>query len=296
MTSAPAAAGYGALLDALRGVGWPARLAVRGSTPGTHRSRLVGVSPEFTEYRPYRQGDDPRRLDWKLLARTDRAYLRITNDRATLGTTIIVDASVSMAFPSDTWGKWVLARELAVGLAAVAHAGGDPVGATAVVDARRVGLPPRTRRGVIGEIGRLLDGVRPAGQAPLAQAIAAAYRTPRMAIVSDLLGDADAMLIAARAHVIAGGEVHVIHVVAREEADPPAAAILARDPEHDDIRRPLVDATRAEYLAAFSAWRSEQARAWRAAAANYTAVVTGEAAAHAVRRVTEPPTAERSAR
>ncbi|HEU4565419.1 MAG TPA: DUF58 domain-containing protein, partial [Gemmatimonadaceae bacterium] len=64
MTSA---AGYGALLDALRGVRWPARRPVRGTTTGAHASRMVGVSPEFTEYRPYRQGDDPRRLDWKLL-------------------------------------------------------------------------------------------------------------------------------------------------------------------------------------------------------------------------------------
>src|SRR5687768_18613293 len=122
------AAGYGELLDALRGVTWPARRAARGSTSGTHRSRLRGVSPEFTEYRPYRQGDDPRRLDWKLLARSDRAYIRLADDHSVLATTIVVDASASMAFPTATLGKWRTACALAVGLAAVAHAGGDPVG------------------------------------------------------------------------------------------------------------------------------------------------------------------------
>src|SRR5919206_2104720 len=86
------------LLDSLRGVSWPARGTVRGTTAGTHRSRMRGISPEFTEYRPFRQGDDARRLDWKLLARTDRAYLRVTRDRATLGTVVVVDASASMAF------------------------------------------------------------------------------------------------------------------------------------------------------------------------------------------------------
>src|SRR5919109_5064357 len=111
------AARYGELLDALRGVTWPARRTARASTSGTHRSRLRGVSPEFTEYRPYRQGDDPRRLDWRLLARTDRAYLRITSDRATLSTFILVDASASMAFPQKSLGKWEHARRLAIGLA-----------------------------------------------------------------------------------------------------------------------------------------------------------------------------------
>src|SRR5947209_960068 len=85
----PLAGSYGELLDALRGVTWPARRTIRGPAAGTHPSRQRGVSPEFTEYRPYRQGDDPRRLDWKLLARTDRAFLRITNDRATLGTVLV---------------------------------------------------------------------------------------------------------------------------------------------------------------------------------------------------------------
>ncbi|MDQ4081211.1 MAG: DUF58 domain-containing protein, partial [Gemmatimonadota bacterium] len=124
------AAGYGALLDALRGVTWPARRPARGSTSGTHRSRPRGVSPEFTEYRPYRQGDDPRRLDWRLLARTDRAYLRITSDRATLSTLVLVDASASMAFPVQSLGKWDHARRLAIGLVGVAHASGDPVAIT----------------------------------------------------------------------------------------------------------------------------------------------------------------------
>src|SRR5918999_3465257 len=119
---------YGTLLDDLRGVVWPARRAARGAAAGSHASRLTGASPEFTEYRPYRQGDDPRRLDWKLLARTDRAYLRITSDRATHATWVVLDASASMGYPPDSRAKWEQACALAAGLLAVAHAGGDPVG------------------------------------------------------------------------------------------------------------------------------------------------------------------------
>nr|MDQ3081568.1 DUF58 domain-containing protein [Gemmatimonadota bacterium] len=70
------------LLDTVRGIRWPARSAVRGGIPGAHNSRLRGTSAEFTEYRPYRQGDDLGRIDWKLFARSDRAYIRLSNDRA----------------------------------------------------------------------------------------------------------------------------------------------------------------------------------------------------------------------
>src|SRR3954453_14118925 len=97
---------YGSLLDSLRGVTWPARKAALAGTAGTHYSRLRGLSAEFTEYRPYRQGDDPRRPAWKLLAPPHRPYLRITSDRATLATVIVVDASASMRQGDDDDAKW----------------------------------------------------------------------------------------------------------------------------------------------------------------------------------------------
>ena len=75
---------YGPLLEAVRGLTWPARRRAGGALPGVHVSRLRGAAPELSEYRLYRQGDDPRRLDWKLLARSDRAYIRLAEDRAIL--------------------------------------------------------------------------------------------------------------------------------------------------------------------------------------------------------------------
>src|SRR4051795_11963883 len=148
---------YGALLDAVRGVHWQARRAVTGAIAGTHHSKQRGTSAEFTEYRLYRQGDDPRRIDWRLLARSDRAYIRLATDRAVLPTTIVLDASASMAFPIATREKWRRAQEIAVGLAAVIHADGDPVGIAVADDigGMRV-VPPRTRRGVVGEIARVV--------------------------------------------------------------------------------------------------------------------------------------------
>jgi uncharacterized protein (DUF58 family) len=282
------ASSYGTLLDALRGVSWPARRYARGTTAGGHRSRLRGISPEFTEYRPYRQGDDPRRLDWKLFARTNRAYQRITSDRATLATLLIVDASASMDYPVGAHSKWEQACRLAVGLAAVAHAGGDPVGISVGTKAALRSLEPRTRRGVVAEVARLLEGVTPTGSEPLGPLLAAARPEWRVAVISDFLGDAASLLRLARERVLAGAEIHALHVVAEEELDPPAAAIMARDPEAPRLERPLVESTRADYTDAFARWRADLAREWLLAGATYAQIATREPAEHAVRRTTRP--------
>lgn len=272
------------LLDALRAVRWPARRAVRGGVPGAHAARSRGTSVELSEYRAYRQGDDPRRLDWKLLARSDRAFVRLSPDHAVLPTMVILDASASMAFPGDTTGKWAQARRIALGLAAIVHGQGDPVGlAVAAAPAPRL-VPPRTRRGVVAELARVLDDVRPNGTGPLAPLLAATT-AGRIVLVTDLLGDADALRAEAARAGAGGAEVHVVHVVARTELAPPEHALLAVDPEDPTVRRPLTPATRLAYVQAFAAWRAEESRRWREVGALHTQVADDEPADHAVRRV-----------
>jgi len=288
----PAAGSYGSLLDALRGVTWPARRTIRGPAAGTHRSRQRGISPEFTEYRPYRQGDDPRRLDWKLLARTDRAFLRITNDRATLGTMLMLDASASMAFPLATQGKWAQACRIAIGLAAVAHNSGDPVGVLVAGDKDVAQLPPRTRRGVIGVAARMFESITPAGSASLVPGLALLRPTQRIVLISDFLADDDSLLHTARERITAGADVLAIHIVAREELEPARGSIIAQDPEQLELKRSLVDETREGYREAFATWRAELARGWRAAGAAYFEVPADEATDHAVRRIASPTTAQ----
>src|SRR5688500_9769341 len=105
---------YAALLDAVGGIRWPERTAGRGGIHDADQSWPRGISAECIEYRPYRQGDDLRRIDWKLFARSDRAYIRLSNDRAIFPTMIVLDASASMAFPLATNGKWILAAQLGI--------------------------------------------------------------------------------------------------------------------------------------------------------------------------------------
>ena len=281
---------FAALLDSVRGISWPARRAVRGGIPGAHTSRMRGISAEFTEYRPYRQGDDLGRIDWKLFARSDRAYIRLSNDRAILPTMIVLDGSASMAFPVGTDAKWKLASQLAVGLAAVARSSADPVGLVIAREGKSVLLHPRTRQGVIHEMIRAVTDSGPGGSEPLSPAFTAASRVSgRVILITDFLGDADELLNNAARAVAGAREVHALHIVAPEELDPHRETLLVSDPENPEVRRPLTGDARDVYLDAFSAWREKISHDWSDAGVAYSTVVVGsEAPDHVIRRIAAP--------
>lgn len=279
----------GAMLDALRGVRWPARRAVSAGLPGAHRSRQRGMSGEFTEYRLYRQGDDPRRLDWKLLARSNRAFVRLTDDRALLPTWIVADASASLAFPKEeTDGrptKWDLVRAVSIGLSAVAHSGGDPVGLI-VASGNGARLAPRTRRGTVREISRALYETNCVGAAPISPLIAPLSPNCRIVVLSDLLGDFEETLRTVSHLIAAGAQVDCVHVVAVEELELPDGAFLAVDPDQSTLApRALHKGARAEYRRAFDEFRADAAKRWRAAGAGYLEARTDAAPARIVRHI-----------
>ena len=278
----------GALLDAVRGVHWPARRIVRGGFQGGHRSRRIGASPEFMEYRPYRQGDESSKIDWKLFGRTERVAIRLSHDDSSFRTTVLVDASASMAYPAETLAKWELAASVALGLCAVAHGDGDPVGLAVVAgDDTRV-LPPRTRGGTVANVMRTLMDARPSGSAPLGPVLATLRASRRIAIVSDFLGDADELLAQARELIASGREIFAVHVVAREELEPPMRGAVIVDPEDTETKRPFDAAAMAEYAETFARWREALAADFRAAGAAYHVAVTDDAPDQVVRHVVHP--------
>lgn len=278
----------GALLEAVRTLKWPARKRAPPGFAGEHLSRVLGGAAEFTEYRVYRQGDDPARIDWKLLARSDRVFIRLSHERTVLPTTIVVDASASLAYPEATLEKWQYARHVALGLAAAARHGGDPVGLSVATAKGPRQLPPRTRQGAVHDIARLLSEIVPAGTPTLAPLLTRMSSPGRIVIITDFLGDAEGLFTAAARLSAAGREVYAVHVVHANELNPVAAAELLFDPEAPDLRRPLTDQTRPLYVDAFTSWSTELARVWRVAGAIFAHVDTGEPAAYAVRRIVKP--------
>jgi uncharacterized protein (DUF58 family) len=287
-----AQAEYGPLLESLRGVRWPSRRRSSTVLPGAHASRRTGRSTELTEHRLYRQGDDPRRLDWRLLARTDRPYVRLANDRTTVPLFVVVDASSSMNFPERGRTKWRLACELAVGLCAVAHAEGDPAGLGIAHDGRPLWLGPRGRRDAIADVARILARARVGGTPEIAPVLAAAPANARVALISDMLSDEDALLATAARRTAAGGEVHFIHVMASEEMNPGGDPRLAFDPEAPDTRRALSSATLDAYQANFAAWREELQRRCHERDVRYVNAATDEEPPRIVRRIVAPVLSE----
>ena len=281
------------MIDAVRGLGWPALARVRSGAPGPHVSRARGAAAELVEYRAYRQGDEPRLIDWKLVARTDRVFVRLSEEQAELPTMLVLDASASMAFPAETHAKWTYARQLGLGLAAVARHRGDPVGMIVAAEGAVRVVAPRTRRTVLEEMMVAVDAV-PSGATPLTPALREAMRLGRrVALVSDFLGDTAELLAAGRVFTAAGGELFVVHVVDPIELDPGARARLFADPEPQpgatELRRPMTPQAREEYLRRFGAWREQLARDWRRMGAIYSMVVPGaEPLRQSVRRIVTP--------
>lgn len=279
--------GFAPVLDAARGIVWPARHRVRSAVPGPHLSSVRGTADEVVEYRLYRQGDDPRTIDWKLVARTDRVYTRVSQERAILPTMLVLDASASMAFPPPANAKWHLACQVAIGLAAIARHGGDPVGLSIVHAAGIRTVEPRSRTTVLEEMMRAVE-VTPSGSAPLAPAVREAMRrAARVVLLTDFLDDADALLPLARTYVAGGGELMALHVVDAGELDPDPRRLLLEDPERPLMKRPMPAAAREAYRQRFSAWREQLARAWRAAGVPYSMLVPGaERLRQSLRRIT----------
>src|SRR6185369_13249887 len=78
-----------------------ARSVVEGISAGQHRSHLKGASVEFRQHRAYVPGDEPRRIDWRVLARTDRPYVREFHEETNLRGLLLLDRSGSMAYAGE---------------------------------------------------------------------------------------------------------------------------------------------------------------------------------------------------
>ncbi len=105
-----------------------ARGVVEGFLQGLHRSPFLGQSMDFAEYRPYVVGDDPRRVDWKVFARTERYYVKEYEAETNANFTVLLDCSRSMAFGDGELTKFDYARYLAASLSFLARKQGDRVG------------------------------------------------------------------------------------------------------------------------------------------------------------------------
>jgi uncharacterized protein (DUF58 family) len=168
-----------------------AKTVVEGFSSGLHRSPLRGFSVEFAEYRPYVLGDDPRNLDWKLVARTDRYYVKQFEDETNRRCYLAVDQSRSMNYGTMGYDKAQYARTLAATLAYFLYGQRDAVGLITCGTAKPDYLPAKHRTGHLQRIMQILgqenDGVETDLAGSLAQLAGLSKRRGLAVLLSDLL-------------------------------------------------------------------------------------------------------------
>jgi len=172
-----------------------AKIVVEGFQNGLNRSPQHGFSVEFTEYRQYSPGDDPRYLDWKLFARSDRHYIKLFEDETNLRCHLLVDLSKSMDYGSGDYTKADYARTLAATLSFFLSNQRDATGLLTFDEAVREYIPARFRP---GHLRRLLVALekRAAGrstnlQHPLGEACERLSKRGMVVLISDLLAPLD---------------------------------------------------------------------------------------------------------
>ncbi len=150
------------VLMGIRSLELRARLVVEGFWKGLHRSPHHGFSVEFSEYRQYAQGDDPRFIDWKVVARADRVFIKKFEDETNLRCFLLVDQSRSMEYAGKRdYSKADYAATLAATFGYFLMGQSDAVGLVTFDGAVDQFVPARNRAGqlqrLIGQLEVRLD-------------------------------------------------------------------------------------------------------------------------------------------
>jgi uncharacterized protein (DUF58 family) len=170
-----------------------AKIIVQGFLSGLHRSPHHGFSVEFSEYRQYSPGDDPRYLDWRLFARSDRYYLKRFQEETNLRCHLLVDLSRSMGFGSLPYTKVEYARTAAATLAYFLAMQRDAVGLITFDERIAEYVPARYRPGHMHRLmvclERAVAGKSTDLSSPLEQVVATVRKRGMVVLLSDLLAD-----------------------------------------------------------------------------------------------------------
>lgn len=239
-----------------------ARLVVEGFLTGLHRSPYHGFSVEFAEHRQYMPGDPLRHLDWRVLAKSDRKFIKQYEEETNLRSMLLVDTSASMGYGSHGVTKLDYARQLAAALAYLMLRQNDAVGMFAFATGRAELIPPRSTLGHARPLLLLLERLTPGGTTDFASSLhSLAERMTRRGLViliSDLLDDPERIAQAIHHFRHRKHEVLVFHVLDPQEV----AFDFEREAVYVDLEtgervttRP--QELRSDYRARVNSWRDQ---------------------------------------
>lgn len=212
-------------LQALSHLRFTTRQTIEGSYSGRHRSRQKGGAGEFADHREYVEGEDLRHLDWKVLARTGRAYVRLFQDETNLLCTLVLDASASMLY-RGTGTRWPAKLEyiqyLSTALSHVITRQQDQVGLAVLAAGLSLHLPPGSTGSHLARLHQAVESLQTQPATRLAQGLrdlfARQSRRGVLLLMSDfLVDDLDGVFASLRLFRHRRWEVVVLHIIHPEE-------------------------------------------------------------------------------
>jgi uncharacterized protein (DUF58 family) len=203
---------------------------VEGYLSGRHRSASRGTSTEFRDYRQYVAGDDPRQVDWKVFARSDRHYLRTFVQETNLDCHIFLDSSASMGF-GQTITKLEYGSFFAAALCYLVTRNSDRVSLQIFDEKVRQFLPPGSTRRHLQNLMHVLEANQPGQKTSLSAALKRAFPLLRqrgtVVVISDFFDDSAAIFAALSPYLHRGFKVYLFHVLDPAEHDLPDRGLLA---------------------------------------------------------------------
>jgi uncharacterized protein (DUF58 family) len=187
------------VISKLKSLELRARLVVEGFMVGLHKSPYHGFSVEFTEHRPYMQGDDFKNIDWKAFGKTEKFFIKQFEEETNLKSYILLDTSKSMTYTSGGHpSKLEYASTLVASLAYLMIKQQDAVGLALYSDKINKMYPPKASKSYLIEILKSLSAIEPAlitnGAKCLNEIAEKIKRRGLVIIVSDFFDDINSIL------------------------------------------------------------------------------------------------------
>ena len=195
-----------------------AKLVVEGFIIGLHQSPYHGFSVEFSEHRPYGFGDEIRHIDWKLLAKTDKLYIKQFEEETNLKSYILFDKSASMGYSSkDNINKFEYAKTLSASLSYLMIRQQDAVGLTTFDDKINTSIIPRSKISHLNVLLNSLHKSKIGGEtqiSPILHSLAESIKKRGLIIlISDLLDNPKEVIKGLRHFRYKGHEVIIFHIL-----------------------------------------------------------------------------------
>ena len=217
-----------------------ARGVVEGFISGLHSSPYKGFSVEFAEHREYTAGDDPRHLDYRMLGRTDRLYIKQYEEETNMRVQILLDTSGSMGYSHEgKLSKLEYGSYLTAVLSYLMTRQQDSVGLTTFDTKIRLDMPARSSPRHFNEMMHQLEGVGPGRQTDIAETLhrlANRFKRRRLIVlISDLYDEPEEVIRALHHFRHRRHEVILFHVLDKAELEFPFREVIAfHDLETDE--------------------------------------------------------------